>query len=95
MLSLHAKLAPVSACNWSEVSRYREQPAYAPEPTTSVLPNGVDAADTDAGPVGTPDTESAQELLAALAGELNARATATRPSVNTATVAAPATDLPS
>jgi hypothetical protein len=55
------------------VSRYREQPAWSPEPTTSALPKGVDAADTVAGPVGALVTGSAQELLAvrALAGELD------------------------
>ena len=76
-LSLHANGAPVSAWSWSEVSRYREQPADGPEPTTSTLPNDVDAADTVAGPVGALVTGPAQELLSALAGEVNRRATLT------------------
>jgi hypothetical protein len=64
------------------VSRYSEQPAYGPEPTTSALPNGVDAADTVAGPVGVLASRSAQELPWALAVELNRRAPAARPKVS-------------
>jgi hypothetical protein len=72
-LSLHAKRTDVSPWSWSDVSRYREHPAWSPEPTTSALPKGVGAADTVAGPVGALVTGSAQELLSlrALAGELN------------------------
>src|SRR5580704_5805193 len=70
-LSLHANgVLADSAWSWSEVSRYREQPAYGPEPTTSTLPKGDDAADTVAGPAGALVEESLQGLLWALAGEL-------------------------
>jgi hypothetical protein len=37
-LSLHANGADVIACSWSDVSTYRLQPAWSPEPTTSTLP---------------------------------------------------------
>jgi hypothetical protein len=52
---------------------YKEQPALAPEPTTSTLPKDVDAVATVAGPAGALVTEVAHERepLCALAGELN------------------------
>src|SRR5262249_27205386 len=88
-LSLHAKSAPVSEWSWSDVSRYREQPAYAPEPTTSTLPYGDDAAPTVAGPVGALVNGSEQRLVAALAGELKCEAPATRPRASTSMAIAP------
>src|SRR5581483_10349019 len=45
--------------------------------------------DTVAGPVGAAVTESAQELLCALAGEVNRRPNATRPPVSVAAAARP------
>ena len=73
--SLHAKAArpKVSEWSWSDVSMYSEQPALAPEPTTSTLPKDVDAVDTVAGPVGALVTGVAQEreLPWALTAELN------------------------
>ena len=73
--SLHPKEArpKVSEWSWSDVSRYSEQPALAPEPTTSTLPKCVDAVATVAGPAGALVTGVAhdRELPCALAGELN------------------------
>ena len=65
---LHAKEArpKVSEWSWSDVSRYSEQPALAPEPTTSTLPKDVDAVDTVAGPVGALVTGVVQEARTSL-----------------------------
>ena len=43
------------------MSRYSEQPALAPEPTTSTLPKCVDAVATVAGPAGALVTGVAQD----------------------------------
>jgi hypothetical protein len=51
----------VIRCSWSEVSRYKEQPGWRPQPTTSTVPKAVDAVDTVAGPVGALVTEVAQD----------------------------------
>jgi hypothetical protein len=52
---------------------YKEQPALAPEPTTSTVPKDVDAVATVAGPAGALVTGVVheRELPCALAGELN------------------------
>ncbi len=90
--SLQAKSAPLMAWSWSEVSRYSEHPAYAPEPTTSTLPYLVDVAETVAGPVGALVMESAHELVAACAAGVDRRAATARPRTSAA-IARAATGL--
>ena len=77
------------------MSRYREHPEKAPEPTLSTLPNSVDFVDTVARPVGAlvMGVVQERELAWALTGELNCGATAIRPKVSKAAVAGPATTL--
>src|SRR4029077_15796842 len=73
--SLHAKAARPKVSEWSlsDVSTYREQPALAPEPTISTVPNAVGAVDSVAGPVGPAVIGVAQdgEPPWALTGELS------------------------
>jgi hypothetical protein len=66
---LQAKAARPKVSEWSssDVSRYKEQPALAPEPMLNTFPNSVDFVDTVAGPVGALVMGVVQEIALACA----------------------------